>query len=60
MVSPLLPPPLHGWNKMLRYFHMIRDELSLATDGLEDVELTVSGWLHRWRDRDVYLWGSPK
>ena len=39
---------------------MIREELSLAADGLEGVEDTVSGWLSKWRDRDVYLWGSAK
>ena len=39
---------------------MIRDELSLATDHLEEVEIGMSGWLSKWRDRDVYLWGSVK
>lgn len=43
-----------------RYVAMIRDELSLATDHLEDVEIGMSGWLSKWRDRDVYLWGSIK
>lgn len=43
-----------------RYVAMIRDELSLATDHLEEVEIGMSGWLSKWRDRDVYLWGSVK
>ncbi|CBN77838.1 acyl-CoA binding domain protein and partial Diacylglycerol O-acyltransferase [Ectocarpus siliculosus] len=39
-----------------RYVVMIRDEL---TD-LNDVDVSMSGWLFKWRDRDAYLWGSVK
>lgn len=43
-----------------RYLSKIHEEINLATDGLDGMEGSMSGWLSKWRDRDVYLWGSPK
>lgn len=42
------------------YLTNIQDEIDMATGNLGNAECNMSGWLSKWRDREVYLWGSPK
>ncbi|CAM9290859.1 unnamed protein product [Choristocarpus tenellus] len=40
------------------YLSRIHEEMSHIPQGPSAI--SMSGWLSKWRDRDVYLWGAPK
>lgn len=54
LISPVCEYPFPS------YLRKIHDEINNAAHDVGDPEGSMSGWLSKWRDRDVYIWGTPK